>query len=276
MSQKLGIQKKTDEVKEEELKVPPVGRRLRRRKQTPIKDISSVSSKLGSDETYSLCGKKRKRKNSDQVKVLIEYFKKNPRWDKETVDKAAKKSGLSRAQVYKWGWDRKKKTTPDEEGFIKPSKDEFGGYSKHDFVEADDPIADLLDIDLNHEIQKLALGLDSSQTPEKKALTGAKPKDKSKTVSSRKRNVKAQQKEEEVKLSPIKEEYSEQRKSRTLVKDAMVQTPDVKKFTNEDFVTPIKTSRILSIEGNKGLLKVKQTLFSDSSEKDKGSGSKSE
>lgn len=59
--------------------------------------------------------------------------------------------------MYKWGWDRKKKLDPSAHDFVKPSKDEFGGYSKHDFVENDDSILNLLNIDLNHEIQKLDL-----------------------------------------------------------------------------------------------------------------------
>jgi hypothetical protein len=75
---------------------------------------------------------------------------------------------LSRAQVYKWGWDRKKKAKPSDMGFLKMTKDEFGGYSKHDFVEDVDPIAELLDIDLNKEIEKLELGLEEE---DKEALT---------------------------------------------------------------------------------------------------------
>jgi hypothetical protein len=52
---------------------------------------------------------RRKRKNTSQVKVLIEEFNKNSLWTKEQVVFLAEKTGLSEAQVYKWGWDYKKK-----------------------------------------------------------------------------------------------------------------------------------------------------------------------
>lgn len=52
---------------------------------------------------------RRKRKNNSQVKVLMDEFKNSPSWTKEQVVELAKKTGLSEAQVYKWGWDYKKK-----------------------------------------------------------------------------------------------------------------------------------------------------------------------
>jgi hypothetical protein len=36
-------------------------------------------------------------------------FERNPNWSKETLLEVAKKTGLSEAQVYKWGWDQKRK-----------------------------------------------------------------------------------------------------------------------------------------------------------------------
>lgn len=106
-------------------------------------------------------GNKRKRKNSDQIQILFNIFKKHPRWDRDTVDRATRLSGLSRAQVYKWGWDQKKNKNSHDFDFDKPTKDEFGGYSKHDFVEnRNGGIAQLLNIDLNQEVMKLINGLD--------------------------------------------------------------------------------------------------------------------
>jgi hypothetical protein len=239
-----------------------------------MKDASSVSSKLASDESYSACGKKRKRKNSDQVNILIKYFKKNPRWDRYTVEKASKESGLSRAQVYKWGWDRKKKDLP-EEGFMKPSKDEFGGYSKHDFVEANDPIADLLDIDLNEQIKQLELDSFPSETPKKgrKGQLGT-PSD-SNLVESKRRNLKRERKmKEEVKSSPEKP-LNTQPVSQKLVKDAEVQTPLAKRLTEEDFMTPVKSSRLLQMNPKTEAVKAKHNLFADSSEKENDSGARS-
>lgn len=49
--------------------------------------------------------RKRKRKSGDQLKTLMREFDKNPNWSKETLLEISKKSGLSEAQVYKWGWD---------------------------------------------------------------------------------------------------------------------------------------------------------------------------
>jgi len=152
LAQKLSIQKK-----QEEHKTPPKKdkgtRNLRKRQKPAVRDASSISSQVESDESFSVSGKKRKRKNSDQINILLKHFKKNPKWDKETVDNAAQESGLSRSQAYKWGWDRKKRA--DEEGFEKPSKDEFGGYSKHDFTDNQAPISNLVDIDLNEITQNL-------------------------------------------------------------------------------------------------------------------------
>lgn len=53
--------------------------------------------------------RKRKRKSGDQLKTLMREFEKNPNWSKETLLEISKKSGLSEAQVYKWGWDQKRK-----------------------------------------------------------------------------------------------------------------------------------------------------------------------
>lgn len=52
---------------------------------------------------------RRKRKNTNQVKVLIEEYNRSSIWTKEQVVFLAEKTGLSEAQVYKWGWDYKKK-----------------------------------------------------------------------------------------------------------------------------------------------------------------------
>ena len=53
--------------------------------------------------------KRRKRKNSEQIKMLSIEYKKNPNWNKTTMSEMAQKTGLTEAQVYKWSWDQKKK-----------------------------------------------------------------------------------------------------------------------------------------------------------------------
>ena len=61
--------------------------------------------------SYSLKKQKwrRNRKNSEQVKILIEEFKRNCHWSKELVLHLAEVTGLTEVQVYKWSWDYKKK-----------------------------------------------------------------------------------------------------------------------------------------------------------------------
>ena len=53
--------------------------------------------------------RKRKRKSGDQLKTLVREFDRNPNWTKETLLEVSRKTGLSEAQVYKWGWDQKRK-----------------------------------------------------------------------------------------------------------------------------------------------------------------------
>lgn len=53
--------------------------------------------------------KRRKRKSSDQLRTLQVEFDKTADWGKDLVSYLAHLTGLSEAQVYKWGWDQKKK-----------------------------------------------------------------------------------------------------------------------------------------------------------------------
>ncbi len=53
--------------------------------------------------------RRRKRKTYDQLQMLVKEFKSNPDWTKEIMLQVSLKTGLSEAQVYKWGWDQKRK-----------------------------------------------------------------------------------------------------------------------------------------------------------------------
>lgn len=53
--------------------------------------------------------KRRKRKSTDQLRTLQVEFDKTADWGKDLVSYLAHLTGLSEAQVYKWGWDQKKK-----------------------------------------------------------------------------------------------------------------------------------------------------------------------
>jgi len=49
--------------------------------------------------------RRRKRKSYDQLNYLMEVYEEHPEWTKEIMQQVASKTGLSEAQVYKWGWD---------------------------------------------------------------------------------------------------------------------------------------------------------------------------
>ena len=56
---------------------------------------------------------KRNRKDPDTMRYLMQEFRKDPSWSKETYQRVARETGLSESQVYKWGWDQKNKKNED-------------------------------------------------------------------------------------------------------------------------------------------------------------------
>lgn len=66
---------------------------------------NSRSYIVNSNGEYERVIRKRKRKSGDQIKILMREFDRNPNWSKETLLEVSRKTGLSEAQVYKWGWD---------------------------------------------------------------------------------------------------------------------------------------------------------------------------
>ena len=62
--------------------------------------------------------RKRKRKSMNQLEVLSQEFLTNPEWDKQQISRLMKKTGLTEAQIYKWGWDQKKKMFAQEKNKI--------------------------------------------------------------------------------------------------------------------------------------------------------------
>lgn len=59
-------------------------------------------------------------------------FEKNPNWTKETLLEVSRKTGLSEAQVYKWGWDQKRKTFGDAAVMMMAPPSEYGFPSSSD------------------------------------------------------------------------------------------------------------------------------------------------
>ena len=53
--------------------------------------------------------RKRKRKSSKQLNELSIAFDVDPHWSKEKLHWISKRTNLTEAQVYKWGWDQKRK-----------------------------------------------------------------------------------------------------------------------------------------------------------------------
>jgi len=49
------------------------------------------------------------------LSTLNEHFDVNPHWSKETLEMISHRTGLTLGQVYKWGWDQKRKKFGVEE-----------------------------------------------------------------------------------------------------------------------------------------------------------------
>lgn len=64
---------------------------------------------------------------------------------------------LTKVQIYKWGWDQKKKSKKNPQGKRIPSIDEFGGYCKFDQREESPKLTKIVDIDWNEQIRLLDL-----------------------------------------------------------------------------------------------------------------------
>ena len=66
--------------------------------------------------------------------MLIEEFQSNPEWSKDNMQEVSRKTGLSEAQVYKWGWDQKRK-------LLDPTRDitdELRLYKEHEMESEED------------------------------------------------------------------------------------------------------------------------------------------
>ena len=71
--------------------------------------------------------RRRKRKTYEQLQILIKEFQANPDWSKDNMQEVSQKTGLSEAQVYKWGWDQKRKMNDPTHDI----HDELRMYKKH-------------------------------------------------------------------------------------------------------------------------------------------------
>mmetsp|Transcript_1818 Transcript_1818/g.2015 ORF Transcript_1818/g.2015 Transcript_1818/m.2015 type:complete len:224 (-) Transcript_1818:81-752(-) len=87
-----------------------------------------IKKKTTVDENGKKIIRRRKRKTYEQLQILIKEFQANPEWSKDNMQEVSQKTGLSEAQVYKWGWDQKRK-------MLDPTHDihaELRMYKKHE------------------------------------------------------------------------------------------------------------------------------------------------
>ena len=54
--------------------------------------------------------KRKVRKNSEQYHILEQEYEVTTKWDKDKQDELAIRLNLSPYQVYKWNWDRRRRT----------------------------------------------------------------------------------------------------------------------------------------------------------------------
>ena len=60
--------------------------------------------------------RRRKRKSHEQMEVLAQEFARDSDWSKKRLHELHLLTGLSESQIYKWGWDQRKKMI--EEGGV--------------------------------------------------------------------------------------------------------------------------------------------------------------
>ena len=84
----------------------------KRRKRKREEESEDSEFKLGEEKKTKreedFNGNKR-RKSKAQVKMLEIELANNPHWTNEDMVEIAKKTKLSKGQVYKWNWDQRKK-----------------------------------------------------------------------------------------------------------------------------------------------------------------------
>lgn len=117
---KQSLMKLNSKEPETPIKTPNTRRRAAMRNaQNGMTAMKKVKEDESEDSEFSLEKKLKKtkedpnqnkrRKTKAQVKMLEKELEDNPHWTNEDMVKIAKKTGLTKSQVYKWNWDQKKK-----------------------------------------------------------------------------------------------------------------------------------------------------------------------
>lgn len=98
----------------------------------------------------------KRRKSKHQVKMLEAELEANPHWTNEDMVKIAKKTGLSKSQVYKWNWDQKKKLNilPSKVYVVQLPSDLIDTKTGQLLLKSSDGLKKLQTINLETVIQK--------------------------------------------------------------------------------------------------------------------------
>lgn len=93
-------------------------------------------------------------------------FERNPAWSKDTLLDVSRKTGLSEAQVYKWGWDQKRKKYGPELAALMMAPFEGcldDAIGKHHFLQMEDEYEG--DQGMDSEDEMVENNISSSQMP---------------------------------------------------------------------------------------------------------------
>jgi len=139
------------------------------------------------DENGKKIIRRRKRKSYEQLQQLIKEFQANPDWSKENMIEVSRKTGLSEAQVYKWGWDQKRK-------MLDPNHDiheELKMYKREQDEEQSDSNSGIYKMKLPSSLKKPSKVTSEFQVPEDKVdrnVTKTRRTNHSSSKSDRKDN----------------------------------------------------------------------------------------
>ena len=81
-------------------------------------NLNDVVSYILSNRQLDGCQKPKKRRQrltNEQTQVLEAEFQKNANWSSREIVKMSKRLSLSRSKIYKWNWDRKRKTLESDD-----------------------------------------------------------------------------------------------------------------------------------------------------------------
>lgn len=112
--------------------------------------------------------------------MLESCFARDPEWTQDTVEYVKTNTQLNYVQIYKWGWDQKKKVEKNPSALKVPTIDEFGGYCKFS-NDGQAPLDRIIEVDWNEKIRLLDL--------ECERQTGPLPDFKQNEVSHKRRKI---------------------------------------------------------------------------------------